>query len=268
MPEGPEITYMVDELSSVFENSKLEEVSINLRKIETKLKNFKEFKDNLPLQINEIKNQGKFIYINLSKDWSLGFTAGMTGHLWIPDVSTPFKTRESYVYNPKYNNISFKTSNGMFYFNDPRQFGHFYIFNNKSKNKLEDKLKTFGPDILKDLPTLSQSDFNLMLSKFQPKKVIADVLLEQKFIAGVGNIYRTEAMYRAKISPLRSIESLDDTDKQNLKKSLEYVAKKSYLFQKKHKQLHVSKFKIYSNPEATKIKRKGRTIWYDPKIQK
>ena len=165
---------------------------------------------------------------------------GMTGHFWIPDVSAPFKTMEGYTYNPKYNYISFNTSKGIFYFNDPRQFGHFYIY--ETSNNLQKKLNTLGPDLLKQLPKISQTDFNFLISKFQPTKVLADVLLEQKFIAGVGNIYRAEAMYRAKLSPLRTIGSLSDNDKKKLKNSLVYVGKKSYLTQK---ELHTSNFKIY-----------------------
>ena len=269
MPEGPEITYMVDELSKVFKKSILKDISINLKKFKSKLTIFKEFKNSLPLQIKEIKNQGKFVYMNLSDDWSIGFTPGMTGHFWIPDVSTQFKTMEGYTYNPKHNHISFNTSKGVFYFNDPRRFGHFYIYNNKTiKNNLANKLKTLGPDLIKQLPKISQTEFNFLLSKFQPKKVLADVLLEQKFIAGVGNIYRAEAMYRAKLSPLRTIGSLDDNDKKRLKNALVYVGKQSYLSQKRKKELHTSNFKIYGNPEAKQLKRKGRTIWYDSKIQK
>jgi formamidopyrimidine-DNA glycosylase len=264
MPESPEITYMVDELSKVFKNSILKDISINLLRFKSKLTNFKKFKNSLPLQIKEIKNQGKFVYMILSDDWSVGFGMGMTGHFWIPGVSTHFKTK-GYTYNPKYNHISFNTSKGIFYFNDPRQFGHFYIY---IKNNLESKLKTLGPDLIKQLPKISQTDFNFLLSKFQPKKVLADALLEQKFIAGVGNIYRAEAMYRAKLSPLRTIGSLNDNDKKRLKNALVYVGKKSYLSQKRKNKLHTSTFKIYGNPEAKQVKRKGRTIWYDPKIQK
>lgn len=267
MPEGPEVSNMTDELSKVFNKSILKDVSINLKRFKSKLTNFKQFKDSLPLQIKEIKNQGKFVYIILSNNWSVGFVMGMTGHFWIPDISTQFKTLEGYTYNPKYNYISFNTSKGIFYFNDPRQFGHFYIYDN-IHNNLQKKLNTLGPDLLKQLPKISQTDFNFLISKFQPTKVLADVLLEQKFIAGVGNIYRAEAMYRAKLSPLRTIGSLSDNDKKKLKKSLVYVGKKSYLTQKEQKELHTSNFKIYGNPKATKLKRNGRTIYWNPIIQK
>lgn len=127
MPEGPEITLMVDKLSKIFKNSKLKQIYINHDKFKSKIKNFKNFENELPSKIIEIKNKGKFVYINLLNDWSLGFTPGMTGHFWIPDISKNFKTFEGYVYNSKHDHIILEINKGEFYFNDPRRFGHFYI---------------------------------------------------------------------------------------------------------------------------------------------
>lgn len=266
MPEGPEVTIMVDDLSKMFKGSTLKEILIHHNKFKSKIKDMKKFNEALPLKIKEIKNKGKFVYVILANDWALGFTPGMTGHFWISDISKDFKTSEGYTYNPKHNYVFLETSKGNFYFNDPRRFGHFYIYNNKDpKNTLEGKLKTLGPDLIKQLPKMSQSFFNDKLSKFRPNKNIADALLEQKFIAGVGNYIRAESLYKAKISPLRSIGSLNSNDKKRLKNALESVGQESYKAQKK--KLHTFVFKIYGNPTAKQTRRKGRTIWWDPKIQ-
>ena len=265
MPEGPEVTVMVDKLSKTFKNSYLKEILIHHNKFKSKLNNMKKLEEALPLQIKEIKNKGKFLYIILENNWALGFTPGMTGHFWIPNVSNEFKTFEGYSYNSKHNYITLKTTNGEFYFNDPRRFGNFYIYNNVEKNNLEDKLKTLGPDLIKQLPKISQEDFNERLSKFRPNKNIADALLEQKFVAGVGNYIRAEALYKAKISPLRTIGSLHSNDKIRLKNALETIGEESYKSQKK--KLHTFNFQIYGNPSAKQTRRKGRTIWWDPNIQ-
>ena len=91
-----------------------------------------------------------------------------------------------------------------------------YIYD---KQQLEKKLDTLGPDLIKDLPIMSQSDFNILLSKYD-LKILADILLNQSFISGVGNMYRAEAMYKAKLSPLRLVKSLNLNDKKRLKKHL------------------------------------------------
>lgn len=267
MPEGPEVSIMTKELSKVFKNSKLKKISIHHNKFKSKIKDMKVFEESLPLKIKEINNQGKFVYIILSDNWALGFTPGMTGHFWVPGISKEYKTLDGYTYNPKYNYVFLETTNGNFYFNDPRRFGHFYIYNNLDKNNnLTKKLKTLGPDLIKQLPKMSQSDFNDRLSRFRPNKILADALLEQKFIAGIGNYIRAEALYKAKISPLRTIGSLNANDKKRLKNALEKIGNDSYKSQKNT--LHTFTFKIYGNPTAKQTKRKGRTIWWDPTLQK
>jgi formamidopyrimidine-DNA glycosylase len=266
MPEGPEVTIMTNSLKK-FKNSKLKNIIFGHKKFKSKITDLNEFEKDLPLEIQDIKNKGKFVYILLSNNWAIGFTLGMTGHFWIPEVSSEYKTFEGYTYNPKHNYVTLETTNGDFYFNDPRRFGHFYIYNNSNnKNNLESKLKTLGPDLIKDIPKMTQSKFNEHLSKFKPNKIIADVLLEQKFISGIGNYIRAEALYKAKISPLRTIGSLDNNDKKKLKDSLVKVSQKSYKVQKSGR-LHEHKLKIYGNPDAKQTKLKGRTIWWDPKIQ-
>ena len=264
MPEGPEVTIMTNSLKK-FKNSKLKNIIFGHKKFTSKLTNLQEFENNLPLEIIDIKNKGKFVYMILSNNWAIGFTPGMTGHLWIPDVTNEYKTLEGYTYNPKHNYVTLETTNGDFYFNDPRRFGHFYIYNNNNTNNLESKLKTLGPDLIKDISKMTQSEFNENLSKFKENKIIADVLLEQKFIAGIGNYIRAEALYKAKISPLRTIGSLMVNDKKRLKDSLVKVSHESYNAQMK--KLHTFKLKIYGKSEAKQTKRNGRTIWWDPKIQ-
>jgi DNA-formamidopyrimidine glycosylase len=266
MPEGPEVTIMKNSLQT-FKNSKLKEIVFGNKKFKSKLTNLQQFENSLPLNIKEIKNKGKFLYILLSNDWAIGFTIGMTGNFWIPNISSEYKTGEGYTYNPKHNHVILKTTNGDFYFNDPRRFGHFYIYDNKDiQNNLESKLNTLGPDLLKDLPKMSQFEFNEHLSKFKPEKVISDAMLEQKFISGIGNYIRAEALYTAKISPLRTIYSLSANDKSRLKNALEKTGINSYKSLKG--KLHTFKVKVYGNPKVKQTKRKGRTIWWDPEIQK
>lgn len=260
MPEGPEVTIMTEELNKHFKDSLLKDVEIKISKF--KPKNLKKFEKALPLKIKQIKNKGKFVYMILSDGWALGFTPGMTGHFWVPNVSKEFRTTEGFGYNPKHDHIILKTSNGNFYFNDPRRFGHFYIYNG---DELENKLKTLGPDLIKKLPKMSQVDFNEHLAKFRPNKVLADALLEQKFISGVGNYIRSDAIYLAKISPLRTIGSLSGDEKRRLKSALEKVGLESFRAQKKK---GFYEFKIYGDPDAEKTKRRGRMIWWSPNKQK
>lgn len=261
MPEGPEVTYMTDVLQKKFNGSILEKIVVKNKKF--KVPKLKEVTKSLPLKIKKISNKGKFVYIELSNKNFLGFTPGMTGHFVVDNITDKFKTSEGYIYNPKHNHIILETNRGNLYFNDPRLFGRFYVY---THIELKDKLKTLGIDLLKKLPETSQKEFNSILGKFSPGKLIADVLLEQKFIAGVGNYIRAEALYKAKISPFREIGSLNNIDKKKLRTALIGVGKRSYESQKK--KLHSFNFEVYGNPGVEQVKRKGRTIWWDPKVQK
>lgn len=260
MPEGPEVTIIAESLKK-FIKSKILNINVKHKRYKSKI-NLLYFKKKLPLIIKNITNKGKFLYIILEKGYSLGFSLGMTGHFWIPKVSKEFKTLEGYVYDNKHNHIEIETTKGSFFFNDPRLFGHFYIF---TQAKLQEKLDSLGPDILKDIPKMKQSDFNELFIKIKEQTIIADLLLNQKFISGIGNIYRCEAMYMAKIHPLRNVKSLTNNDKKLLKKYLVKATVDGYKTQKN--KLHLYNLKIYGNKNASKIQRKGRTIWYDSKKQ-
>jgi endonuclease-8 len=48
------------------------------------------------------------------------------------------------------------------------------------------------------------------LMKTRPELAIADALLDQTLLAGVGNIYKSEALFRARVNPFRTVGSLDD----------------------------------------------------------
>lgn len=250
MPEGPEIANITDVIRKKFLNSLLVKTTPSLRL-------------HLPQKIITIGNKGKFIYITLEREMTIGITPSMTGHL-VPSFPDPiFQTSEGYAYLSKHNRYTFVTNRGDFVFNDYRKFGKVYLL---KKEQLEEKLDTLGPDLLRDLPKMSLSAFRERLLSYSPQKPLCDVLLDQSFIAGVGNYIRCDAMYLAKIYPLRTIGTLSVPETTRLKRALERVGRESYEEQKK--QLHTYKFYIYQQPKAHRIRRFNRSIWYDPRVQK
>ena len=68
-------------------------------------------------------------------------------------------------------------------------------------------LATLGPDILSD-------DFDVAAAieriRKRPSEEIADVLLNQRVVAGIGNIYKSEALFGAKVFPFAAVQSLDE----------------------------------------------------------
>jgi endonuclease-8 len=64
-----------------------------------------------------------------------------------------------------------------------------------------------GPDILAEPP-----DFETMLARLRahPEREIGDALLDRRLVSGIGNIWRAEALWEARVSPWRRLEEVDE----------------------------------------------------------
>ena len=105
-------------------------------------------------------------------------------------------------------------------FNDIRKFGWWkYVKNSK------DIEKAFGPEALE----VNSGGFKNILEK-RPNAKIKPLLMDQKFIAGIGNIYSDEILFAAKVQPLRRIKTLKPEEIRavwsNIKKILKEAIKK------------------------------------------
>lgn len=258
MPETVEVSIITDFINNKFKNSTLKNVIVKSgRYSRHKLPDgFSKFINSLPAKIEKIDKKGKFIYITLDKDRSIWITLGLSGELLLKPG--------------KHSHITFETNKGNFYFDDIRNFGTVkFVF---TKDELEKKLRTLGPDPL--IENISKKDFiTIMGKKHIQKKDIADVLMDQKIISGIGNYLRAEILYDARISPFKKVQDMTDKDLENLLKSINKVVMASYKKQDEDG-IHTYPFKIYRKKETKsgeKIvckEQKGRTIWYVPSVQK
>jgi endonuclease-8 len=74
----------------------------------------------------------------------------------------------------------------------------------------ESHVRSLGPDILADPP-----DIDAMSGKFRaadPRTSIGEALLDQRLVAGIGNLWRAEALWRARISPWRRLGEVSDEE--------------------------------------------------------
>ncbi|MGB6035825.1 MAG: DNA-formamidopyrimidine glycosylase family protein, partial [Cryomorphaceae bacterium] len=180
---------------------------------------------------------------------------GMTGYL---------KTYEEVEDRPKGTRVSFELEDGFMAWVNPRKFGRVGLTDDVQSFFKE---KNFGEDAL----TISKSDF---VQIFQSTKgPIKSRLMDQKNVAGVGNIYADEILFQCGIHP--------ETDSRELsKKSLEQVhsvmkevfdvaidRKAQYDTYPKH-YLLFDRSEERQNPPLSRIKVGGRTTYFDPKTQK
>ncbi|MEK7503455.1 MAG: DNA-formamidopyrimidine glycosylase [Patescibacteria group bacterium] len=134
-----------------------------------------------------VRRRAKILIIDFNDGSSLLFHLKLTGQLIFNGEKGPY-TRQI-----------FKFSDGtQLIFNDVRKFGWWkYI---KSSKDIE---KTFGPEALET----SLNVFQDILQK-RPNAKIKPLLMDQKFIAGIGNIYSDEILFAAKVQPLRRVKTL------------------------------------------------------------
>jgi len=217
-------------------------------------------------KITGLRRRGKILIIDFVDGSSLVIHLKLTGQL---------------IFNAKpsqYTRKVFNFSDGTrLVFNDVRKFGWWKKV--KETETLEGK---FGPEAL----IVDLKKFKELLSR-RPNAKIKPLLMDQKFIAGIGNIYSDEILFASKIHPLRLAKTLTwkevEVIFQNIKKILREAIKRhgssvdSYIDACGRKGDYIKYHKVYqkegqSCPRCkTKIKRikiGGRSAHYCPRCQK
>lgn len=76
--------------------------------------------------------------------------------------------------------------------------------------ELDDRaVRRLGPDILAEPPDLDAMVANL---RREPRRAVGDALLSQRLVAGIGNMWKAEALWVARVSPWRRIEDVGDDE--------------------------------------------------------
>lgn len=154
-------------------------------------------------KIRDISRRGKFLVFHLGNE-KLLVHLRMTGKFLIDKKKDSFH---------KHERVRLYLSDGqILHFEDQRKFGKWYL------GASEEKLKKIGLEPL-------SSDFSLDAFKklLKGKRSIKAFLLDQKYVAGIGNIYADEALWLAKIHPARHVESLEPKEIQALHHAIIFV---------------------------------------------
>ena len=207
MPELPEVEVVKDGLQEIVGLNILDVKIFNKNSLSNILeKNFhKKIKNK---KILEIFRRGKFLVFKFS-NFFLTIHLKMAGKLILK--SHLQKTS-------KHERIRFYLSKRkVLSFDDVRKFGEVYFVEN-----LDDKLSKLGPEPLSKDFLASHFKKKLLMSK----KRIKTFLLDQSKIAGIGNIYADEALFLAKIYPLKFSNQLSDIEIENLFTSIRSVLEK------------------------------------------
>jgi len=214
MPELPEIEIVKRSLFKMINKAKIIDIKINNKNLRYKIPNTFS-KHLIGEKILRISRRSKYLIFHFEKKLLLAHL-GMSGKLLLMRScdNTIFKTSFYYDLNipQKHNHIYFMLNNGLvLIYNDVRRFGFFKLYNTTQLSKIL-FLEKLG------LEPFSKK-FNIKyFEKFvqNRKKNIKNLLMDQTFLSGLGNIYVNEVLFMSKIKPLRICKSLNKREIKNL----------------------------------------------------
>jgi len=186
MPELPEVETLKNSLKDKLIGLVIENVELKRDNLRYKLS---------PLLATEISHtnilnvwrRAKYLIIDFSNYYSLVIHLGMSGRFTVQSAN--YKTQ-------KHDHVIFDLNNGeKLVFNDTRRFGMIYSF---KTNILE---KEFFHNLAIE-PLSNLLTYEYLKSKLITRKIpIKNLLMDNRIIVGVGNIYASESLHLARISP-------------------------------------------------------------------
>ncbi|MBO8127000.1 MAG: bifunctional DNA-formamidopyrimidine glycosylase/DNA-(apurinic or apyrimidinic site) lyase [Firmicutes bacterium] len=206
MPELPEVETIKRTLKPYLTGRVVERAELHLEKA-LKLATPAEFEERLRgAVIEEVTRRGKHFILRFKQGFDLIFHLRMTGRLLYMGAEEKL---------PKHTTAVFYLDGGKkLILGDVRKFGTIHLVPAGEWQRVS-SLKGIGPE-----PLGYDFTFDYFYQGLQRKTKIKPLLLDQTFIAGLGNIYVDESLFRAGIHPERSAASLSKTEAKRLYKAI------------------------------------------------
>lgn len=211
MPELPEVETIRREMAKELKGKRFRRVEVRLAKA-----------INWPVSrftagirgaaIKGLSRRAKILIINLANGYSLLVHLKLTGQLIFEDKKGRQLPGGHDQPDPSVGQLPSKFTQAIFeftdgshlYFNDFRKFGYIKIFKTSELDNYFTELK-LGPEPLDKAFTFKK--FEALLKK-KPNSKIKPLLMDQSFLAGLGNIYADEVCFKARVKPTRPVKSL------------------------------------------------------------
>jgi len=228
MPELPEVETVVSELNKVLANKKIKAVKVLtpktvdffVAKFQGQLKN---------KTIKKVYRRAKMPIISLSGGLFVAGHLKMTGQFLYQSKNKKLTggghPEDAYTKNipNKHTRVIFDLADGSnLYFNDIRKFGWLKLFTKKELENYLEKMH-YGPEPL-------TKDFTLeyFIEKLINRNVpIKTLLLDQKLVVGIGNIYAAEILFRAKVKPTKKAKNITKAEAQKIYQSTIFILKQA-----------------------------------------
>ena len=219
MPELPEVETVIKGLRPLITDKIVTEVEIREENmIAYPEADISAFKNSLVgSKIEAVNRRGKYIIIELNTDKNMVIHLRMTGKLLVKEVKE---------FRDKHTHVIFSLNDGQeIRFNNIRKFGRVYLID-KNHPEQAGGLADLGPEPLSDKLTLE--DFKKLFEN--RRALMKSLLLNQHFIAGIGNIYADEILFRSKVRPDRTADTLTETEKEAIYHNMRDILEKGIIY--------------------------------------
>jgi formamidopyrimidine-DNA glycosylase len=205
MPELPEVETVRRGLAPAMEGARIDKVEVRHRGLRWPIA--KDFETRIEGNTVEgLGRRAKYLLADLSSGEVLLMHLGMSGSFRVGKDARPGVYYHEKSKSTAHDHVVFHMSNGQtITFNDPRRFGSMKLVPRARLDK-EPLLRALGPE-----PLGNAFDAAMLAKACAGKKTsLKAALLDQRVVAGLGNIYVCEALYRAHLSPTRRASTIAD----------------------------------------------------------
>lgn len=206
MPELPEVETVRRGLAPAMEGQIFTKVELRRQKLRFDLP--KDFAKRLTgIRLNTLDRRGKYLIAHLASDETLIMHLGMSGRFTV-NGNDPAAFAHEQSGNTKHDHVVFEMGDpsarsrkphAQIIFNDPRRFGFMDLSPTPDLETCR-HFKQMGPEPFSN--GFNETAFAARLKSTRTN--LKTALLDQRIVAGIGNIYACEALFRAKLSPRRS----------------------------------------------------------------
>ena len=224
MPELPEVEVVKKSLVKRILRNSIKKIKISNSNLRYKV-DPKKLKLLINKKIIKIKRKSKYLIIDFENEYSLLAHLGMTGYFYFKKNNF-FQKTSFYISlkknNNKHDHIIFVMQNDIqLVYNDIRRFGFLIVKKTTDLYKM-DCLKNLGPE------PLSKNFRTKLFEKNCKKEInIKNLLMNQTFVSGLGNIYANEILFRSKIYPEKKVNKLIFSEYTKIIKNTKYLLKRA-----------------------------------------
>lgn len=212
MPELPEVETTARALEPYLKGEVLTAVQTSGQRLRQPVPNLAPL---VGCTVTAVRRRAKYMLLDLDNNQTLIIHLGMSGRM--KAEQTPFTALA------KHDHLALATGRGHVVLHDPRRFG-LVLLSDTTTLSAHPLFATLGPEPLTD--NLTAAHLRTALSK-RTTLALKPALMDSKVVVGVGNIYASEALFDAKLSPLRAANSLNPKQAATLTASIRTVLNKA-----------------------------------------